>query len=333
MSRSEPAAHRISGFVDLQINGGFGHDFTTRPESIWEVASRLPEHGVTAFLPTIVSSKPETTLAALRVMASGPPEGWVGARPLGLHLEGPFLAPDRRGTHPSERLLAPDLDLVERWIATGPPLMVTLAPELPGANDVVVCLQTAGVVVALGHSACTADVADQALDSGATHVTHLFNGMSGLDHRSPGLAAAVLTHPTVTAGLIADGIHVHPTMLRLAHRILGSERIALVTDAIAALGMGNGTYELGDVPITVVGPEVRNEAGALAGSAASMPHMVRTMRTATGVSAAEVLAMATATPARIVGFKPGSGDEVLLDDDFDVISTTINDTVVYLRDT
>lgn len=332
MSGADPAVHRISGFVDLQINGGFGHDFTSRPDSIWEVASRLPEHGVTAFLPTVVSSAPETTLAALRMVASGPPVGWVGARPFGLHLEGPFLAPDRRGTHRRERLMAPDMELVERWIEAGPPRMVTLAPELPRADEVMMHLRAAGVVVALGHSACTADMADQALSSGATHVTHLFNAMSGLDHRSPGLAAAALTHPTSTAGLIADGVHVHPAMLRLAHQTLGSDRIALVTDAIAALGMGDGAYELGDIPVTVVGPEVRNEAGDLAGSAASMPHMVRSMRTATNASVAEILAMASTTPARIVGFTPAAGDEVLLDEDFNVISTTIGHTVVYRSD-
>lgn len=329
---ADSAAHRIRGFVDLQINGGFGHDFTARPESIWQVASRLPEHGVTAFLPTIVSSAPETTLAALRVIALGPPDGWVGARPVGLHLEGPFLASERRGTHPWERLMAPDMDLVERWIETGPPRMVTIAPELPGADEAMVRLRAAGVLVALGHSACTAEVADRAFSSGATHVTHLFNAMSGLDHRSPGLAAAALTHPTSTAGLIADGVHVHPAMLRLAYRTLGGERIALVTDAIAALGMEDGTYELGDTPITVVGPEVRNEAGALAGSAASMPHMVRTMRAATNAPVAEILAMASTTPARIVGFTPAAGDEVLLDEDFNVLSTTIGHTVVYRRD-
>jgi N-acetylglucosamine-6-phosphate deacetylase len=327
---TEPA-HRISGFVDLQVNGGFGHDFTTNPESIWEVATRLPEHGVTAFLPTIVSSPPKAVFAAFGVLAAGPPDGWVGAHPLGLHLEGPFLAPERRGTHEADLLAEPDLELVERWIDAGPPRMVTLAPERPGAREAVGRLRAAGTIVALGHSACTAEAAGAAFEWGAAHVTHLFNGMSGLDHRHPGLAAAALTHPTATVGLIGDGVHVHPTMLRLAHRILGHRRIALATDAVAALGAGDGSYRLGGLTVTVHDGVVRNESGDLAGGAASMPHLVRTMLAATGAPSHEVLAMATTTPARIVGFTPWTGDAVLLDGDFEVISTTIDHAVVYRR--
>lgn len=331
MASTESAGHRFAGFVDLQLNGGFGHDFTSRPASIWDVAARLPEHGVVAFLPTVVSSDPDVAFDAFRVLAAGPPPGWVGARPLGLHLEGPFLAHDRRGTHETRRLLAPDGALVERWIAGGPPAMVTLAPELPGADGVVDRLVAAGTIVALGHSACTAETAGDAFGRGARHVTHLFNGMSGLDHRAPGLAAAALTHPTATVGLIADGVHVHPTMLRLAHTLLGSDRIALVTDAVAALGMPDGGFHLGGVPVTRRGGAVRNAAGDLAGSAATMPEVVRTMWSATGAPVEEVLAMASTTPARIVGYT-GYGDDVVdLDRDLQVVTTRIGGEVVYRR--
>ena len=322
-------AYRISGFVDLQINGGFGYDFTAHPESIWDVAARLPAHGVTAFLPTIVSSPPQTALEAFRVLAAGPPSGWSGARPLGLHLEGPFLAASRRGTHASDALVGPDLSLVDEWIEAGPPRMVTLAPELAGASSLVARLWEAGTVVALGHSNCSAEEATTAFDAGATHVTHLFNAMSGLDHRSPGLAAAALGHEACTVGLIADGVHVHPGMLRVALRALGASRIALVTDAIAGLGVGDGRYRLGDTAITVSAGTARNDAGDLAGATAPMPHLVRTMIAATGSPAEEALAMASTVPARIVGFAPPSTDEVLLTHDFEVISAVIDDVTVF----
>jgi N-acetylglucosamine-6-phosphate deacetylase len=328
---AEAAVHAFGGFVDLQVNGGFGHDFTAAPASIWEVAARLPEHGVTAFLPTVVSSATETALTAFRTLRLGPPPGWRGARPLGLHLEGPFLAPERRGTHEAGQLLRPDLELVEAWIDAGPPTMVTLAPELSGAIEIVQRLRAAGTVVALGHSACTAEAAHAAFAAGGTHATHLFNAMSGLDHREPGLAAAVLDHPTVTAGLIADGVHVHPTMLRLAHRVLGAGRLALVTDGIAGMGIGDGAFRLGDTSVTVAEGVARNQAGDLAGAVASMPQVVRTMSAATGADPKEILAMASSTPARVVGFTPSPTDEVLLDDDFDVISTTIDGEVAYRR--
>lgn len=330
-SATDRTVHRFSGFVDLQVNGGFGHDFTTRPDSIWEVAARLPEHGVTAFVPTLVSSGPDVAFEAFRVLASGPPSGWIGARPLGIHLEGPFLAPGRRGTHETHRLTRPDLDLVERWIGAGPPMMVTIAPEVEGATAVIRRLGAGDTVVALGHSDCTAAEADHAFDLGASHVTHLFNAMSGLDHRHPGLAAASLAHPTATVGLIADGVHVHPTMLRLTYRLLGRERIALVTDAVAALGMGDGEFNLGDTPVTVIDGVVRNSAGGLAGSAASMPDVARTMLDATDATATDVLTMASTTPARIAGFSPPPGDAVELDEDFEVVSTRIDGQVVFRR--
>jgi len=231
----------VPGLVDLQVNGGFGHDFTSDPGSIWEVGRRLPEHGVTAFVPTIVSSSPAVALAALAALTAGPPIGWTGARPVGIHLEGPMISNKRRGAHPDDLLVAPSLQLAESWIHAGPPLMVTLAPELTGAQGVITALREAGTVVSLGHSDCTAGQARAGIGWGAAHVTHLFNAMSGLDHRRPGLAAAALTDDSVTVGLIADGIHVDPVMMHLAFKALGPDRIALVTDAVAALGGGRGS--------------------------------------------------------------------------------------------
>lgn len=321
----------VPGFVDIQVNGGFGHDFTTNPRSIWEVGSLLLRSGVTAFVPTVITAPPEAVVSALEILAAGPPAGWVGAKPLGLHVEGPMIAPTRRGTHPVDLLLDPSLDLAERLVAAGPPLMVTIAPELAGADAVISRFIEAGTIVALGHSDCTADRAVRAMTLGARHVTHLYNAMSGLEHRSPGLAAAVLTDDIATAGLIADGVHVAPVMLHLAHRTLGAERIALVTDAMAAMGRDGGEHSIGSVPVTVSGIEIRNAAGALAGGAAPMDHLLRTMIDATGCSLDEAVAMASSTPARIVGHSPNAGDLTLLDADLAVVATAVDGTVVWNR--
>ncbi|MFO7291942.1 MAG: N-acetylglucosamine-6-phosphate deacetylase [Actinomycetes bacterium] len=323
--------HVMPGFVDIQVNGAYGHDFTTDPGSIWEVARLLPRHGVTAFLPTVISSPVEVAEAALAVVAAGPPPGFAGAMPLGVHVEGPVISPRRRGTHPAEALQEPSLQWAERLIAAGPPKMVTIAPELPGAEAVVRRLMEAGVVVAIGHSDATAEQAQAAFGWGLRHATHLFNAMSGLDHRAPGVAAAILADDRVTCGLIADGAHVADTMLRLAWRALGPTRIALVTDAMAAAGLADGEYRIGTVDVTVTDGVVRNRDGALAGSAATLDRVVAVMRRATGCSLDDLAAMASATPSAIVGHHPGPGDAVLVDDDLAVVATAIGGEVVWER--
>ncbi len=319
------------GLVDLQVNGGFGCDFSIDPSSIWEVARLLPRYGVTAFLPTVITSGPDVALAALGVLTDGPPADWSGAAPLGLHLEGPMISRDRRGVHPEALLVPPSVDLAEKLIAAGPPAMVTLAPELPGAEEVIRLLVEAGTIVSVGHSDATAYQMEAAIEWGISHATHLFNAMSGIDHRAPGVAASVLTHDRITTGLIADGIHIADQVLRLTLQSMGPDRIALVTDAIAALGLGDGCFAVGSVPVTVRGITARTADGALAGSAAGMDHVLRTMRSATGCSWADAVAMASTTPARIVSHEPHPGDLVLFDNDLEVAATAVAGTVVYRR--
>lgn len=321
----------LPGFVDIQVNGGFGHDFTAKPDTIWEVAARLPQYGVTAFVPTVTSAPASTAVAALRVVAAGPPPGWTGAWPIGVHLEGPMISPQRRGTHPLDHLTTPSLETADEILAAGTPRMVTIAPELPGAEQVIRRFRAAGTVVAVGHSNANAAQTEEAFRWGVSHATHLYNAMSGLGHRDPGVAAAVLAHDEVSAGVIADGIHVDPIMLHLAWKLLGSDRIALVTDAMAALGMGDGTYSLGDIAVEVRGIEARNPEGNLAGSAAGMDTVVRGMADATGCSREDLAAMASTTPARIVGHRPDGGDMVLVDEDLRVEATAVAGRVVYER--
>jgi N-acetylglucosamine-6-phosphate deacetylase len=324
------------GLIDLQINGGFGLDFTADPDSIWQVAARLPQHGVTAFLPTIISSPPEVAAQAQQVLAQGPPPGFAGALPLGLHLEGPFLNPAKRGAHNPAHLRLPDLRLVENWAPETGVRLVTLAPELPGALEVARALRKRGVVVSAGHSLATYEETVAGFEAGIAYGTHLFNAMPPLEHRAPGLAGALLADERPTFGLIADGIHVHPAVVALAWRAAGPRRLTLVTDAMAALGMPPGTYRLGDQQVRVGEASARLADGRLAGSVSSLDQAVRNLVAFTGCTPAEALATVTETPARLLGLSRERGriapglraDFVLLDEGLQVKATVLGGELV-----
>ncbi|MGH8959582.1 MAG: N-acetylglucosamine-6-phosphate deacetylase [Acidimicrobiia bacterium] len=291
----------FSGLVDLQINGAFGHDFTEDPESMWLVGKKLAEFGVDAFVPTIISSPPGTIERALAVLEAGPRDDYQGARPIGLHVEGPMLAPSRRGTHPEAFLRMPSLDLIEGWTRAAGVLMVTMAPELPGARAVVEALLSEGVVVALGHTAATYEEAMAAFSWGVTHITHLFNAMNPFDHRQPGPIGALLAQERVTAGLIVDGIHVHPATVAAAWKWLGPQRLVLVSDAMAAAGLGDGAFSIGKVPVTVNRGRVVNADGRLAGSTLVLDQAVRNLVAYTGCRKEEAIAAASKNPLEILG--------------------------------
>lgn len=208
------------GFIDLQFNGGFGQDFTADPAAIWPVAAQLPQYGVTAFLPTIITAPLETSAAGRRVVTEGRPAGYRGATPLGLHIEGPFLNPAKKGAHNPAYLRLPTLDAVADWSPQSGVRLTTLAPELPGALAVIEALASRGVLVSAGHSMATYDQAVAGFDAGVRYGTHLFNAMPSLLHRDPGLPGALLTDDRVTVGLIADGIHTHPAIVKLVWQAL-----------------------------------------------------------------------------------------------------------------
>lgn len=265
--------HLSPGLVDLQLNGGFGFDFTTDPASVWTVAERLPRHGVTSFLPTIISSPLAAIDRARQVLLDGPPAGWRGAVPLGWHVEGPFLSPRKPGAHNPAHLLLPDLAAVRGWTPAGGVRLVTLAPELPGALPVIETLAARGVIVSAGHSMATTAEARAGIAAGVRCGTHLFNAMPPLHHREPGLVGALLDSD-LPFGLIADGLHVDPLLVRLLHRLAGP-RLLLVTDAMAALGMPPGVHHLGDRAVHVTPDSARLDDGTLAGSIIGMDEGVR----------------------------------------------------------
>jgi N-acetylglucosamine-6-phosphate deacetylase len=327
------------GLIELQINGGFGHDFTSEPESVWEVGARLPAHGVTAFLPTIVSSPPEAAARARAAIAAGPPKDYLGAIPLGLHLEGPFLSPAAAGAHDPAWLRAPDPQEVRAWTPAAGVRLVTLAPELSGALDVIAILAANGVVVSAGHSAAGYDEGAAGIEAGIRYATHLFNAMPPLDRREPGLVGALLEDERVTVGLIPDGIHVHPSLIRLVHSLVGATRFSAVTDATAALGMPDGDYRLGDHPVTLEEGTVRRPDGRLGGSALAPDDAARRLARMTGGKPTDALAAMTNVPANLLGISAERGvlcqgaraDLVLLTADLEPVATFVGGQVVFER--
>jgi N-acetylglucosamine-6-phosphate deacetylase len=246
--------------------------------------------------------------------------GVPGPRILGVHLEGPFLAPSRLGAHPPARRRDPDIDLLARLLAAGPVRLVTLAPELPGAESLIATLLERGVAVSCGHTDATAAQAHAAFDHGARAVTHLFNAMRPFHHREPGVAGASLVRDDVIVQLIVDGVHLAPDTVRLVWRAAAG-RVALVTDAMAGAALGDGRYDLGDVGVEIRDGVARGPDGQLAGSVLTMLEAVRNLHTL-GVPLPEALDAATAVPARVLGdpalgrLEPGApADVVLLSDE------------------
>jgi N-acetylglucosamine-6-phosphate deacetylase len=291
------------GFVDVHIHGFAGVDFATADADGYRRAREaLLGTGVTSFHPSFITAAEEELTAALREV---PPD-------LGAHLEGPFIAPERLGMHPADARRDPDRELLERLFAAGRVVHMTLAPERPGGLDLVDALRARGVTAAVGHTNATAAEAYAAFDRGATHVTHLFNAMRPFTHRDPGIAGAALTRDDVTVELILDGHHLSDEAVRLALRS-APWRIALVTDALAAAGMGDGDWRMGPQPVFVREGVARLADGTLAGSVLTIPRALREL-VRVGASVEQALHAASRR-----SLEPGApADVVVLDDALEV---------------
>jgi N-acetylglucosamine-6-phosphate deacetylase len=322
----------LPGFVDMHVHGGGGTSFT---EGSADDARRAVAfhrgHGSTTMVASLVTAPLAGLEARAAMLASLAGQDVIA----GIHLEGPFLSAARCGAQDPRHMAAPDVAAFARLhtAAAGHLRVITVAPELPGATELITTAARAGVTVAVGHTDATADVASAAVDAGATHATHLFNGMRPLHHREPGPAGALLDRAEVTCEVIADGVHLHDTVIRLAARAAGPGRLVLVTDATAAAGMPDGSYRLGSVRVDVTGAVARlagsagtgepGTAGAIAGSTATMAGVVR-HAVAAGLPVTEVAAAASTTPARVLGLgdrtgalRPGlRADLVVCDEDF-----------------
>jgi N-acetylglucosamine-6-phosphate deacetylase len=319
----------VPGFIDVQTNGGIGHDFTVDPSSIWAVGAWLPSTGVTAFCPTIITAPPGAIERAQRAIGSRP-DGYVGAEPLGLHIEGPHISVAKHGTHSVELLQDP-----AEWSASTDHIaIVTIAPELPGALALIRDLVARGVVVSIGHSAASAEAATAALDAGATLGTHIFNAMPPISAREPGIAGVLLTDPRAYFNVIVDDFHLAPETLRLLWTA-GRERFVAITDAMAAAGMPDGTFAIGDIEVTMDNGAVRNRIGGLAGSSLTLDQGLRNIIDVTGASLAEASNAVSKHPADVLRIddrgqlRPGAVGDVVLLDDLQVVTTIIGGSIVH----
>ncbi len=330
------------GYVDLHIHGAAGHDvMQADARQLAAVETLLAEHGVTAYCPTTVTAPLAATLRALERLADAieetlPADGEAPrARPVGIHLEGPFLSHAKRGVHPPAELREPSLELFERmWqAARGHVRVLTLAPELPGAAELTREAVRRGVVVSLGHSDADSAATCAAIAAGARHATHTFNAMRALDHRAPGILGVVLADDRVTADIIADGVHVDPCVVELFLRAKGEERAVLITDGISATGMPDGKYQLGPFEVEVCGPRCTYE-GKLAGSVLTLDRAVRNVVDFAGWELRAAVRLASANPARVLGLPakgvlaPGAdADIVVLTPAGEVVETFVGGAV------
>ena len=300
------------GFIDIHIHGGAGRDAMEADESaLSQIERQLVKHGVTAYLPTTVTAPHEKILGALDGLGKSivkPNRSQGRAAPLGIHLEGPFISHEKRGVHPSQDLLTPSPQaLNDFWQASaGTIRMMTIAPELPGAAETIRYARKLGVHSSLGHSNATYQQAQSGISAGADHATHTFNAMRALDHRDPGILGAVLESNEVTADIIADGIHVHPSVLNLFLRAKGADRAILITDAISATGMPDGVYSLGGLQVQVSNGRCEYQ-GKLAGSVLTLDRAIRNIMTFAGWQIQQAIKLATLNPAQRLGISEERG--------------------------
>ncbi len=318
------------GFIDLQVNGFAGVDFlAAEPPDYRAAGEALAATGVTAYLPTFITSPEDAYARAVAAVAAAAADAVPGPRILGVHLEGPFLSERWPGAHDPRHLQAPSPALIERLARAGPIALVTLAPELPGALELIRTLIGRGIIVSCGHSDADANLAHAAFDAGARAITHLHNAHRRSLHRDPGVGGVALVRQDVTVQAIVDGIHLAPEIAYAAF-LTARERFCLVSDAMAAAGLGEGRYRLGSRQVAVEGMAARLADGTLAGSVLTMDAAVRNLA-ALGVSEVDALLAATRAPARLLArgdlgvLVPGApADVVVLDDRLQVGATFVD---------
>src|ERR1700693_1121112 len=325
----------VPGFVDVHIHGAAGHDvMEATPAALAAVAQQAARYGTTSLVATTVTASADVTSQSLtgiaryvRDQSLARQKGVPAAEILGIHLEGPFWSAARRGVHPPEWLVPPSIETLRRFLsaADGCARILTLAPELPGALECVEAARAAGLVVALGHTDATYAEAEAAIEKGARHAVHVFHAMRQFLHRETGVLGAALTDPRMTAEVIADGVHVDAPAIRLLLAAKGFENVLLVRDGIAATGMPDGSYRLGNIEVTVAGGVCRNAEARLVGKSLTLDRAVRNI-IALGVPLGAAVRMATLNPARLLGLETRKGvlasgadaDIVLLDSDLRV---------------
>lgn len=300
----------LPGFIDVHVHGGGGHSLITNDaEEVRRYARWVVSRGVTSFLATICGDSLEHGLASARTATEsvGPIEG--GATLVGLNYEGPFISPERLGAIPRDWLQAPTLDLLKELdrAANGTIAVMTVAPELESAIQLIAAADERGIVVSIGHTNATYDQALLGFAAGARHVTHAFNAMRPLHHRDPGPLAAARDWPEATIEVIADGVHLHPATVRLLTHAFGADRVCLVTDAVRPAGLDEGVFRIGGQEAHLESGAIRLPDGTIAGSAATMDTLVRNVVAWEAGTLTEAAAMASTTPARMLGLEAQKG--------------------------
>jgi len=330
------------GLIDVHTHGGKGVTFGQRGHIAADLATYaqwVVSTGVTGFLCSVEASDRKQLLEIVSETADVLEAGVQGAQPLGIHLEGPYLNPDKKGAFDSHWLRKPSLDEVDDLLRAGRGWVrqMTLAPELPNALQVAARLRAAGVVAAMGHTNADYDTASAALRSDFTHVTHTFNAQRGFQHREPGVFGAILNSEHVTAEMIADGVHLHPGAMKVVMRCLSSQRVVLITDAMAGAGLADGEYELAGQKVLVNDMHATLADGTLAGSVATLNQCVRNVHQLVGVPLREALQMASLNPARCMGFADRLGsltlgkdaNLIVIDEDMHVQLTMVRGKLQY----
>jgi len=318
----------VPGFVDIHVHGSFGYDVMEDDEQGRRKFEEFLAHrGVTSYYPTTVTAPLDTILRALERLATAIEAAQKSqdqrAQPLGIHLEGPFLSHVRRGVHPPDSLLDPAVRTFEKlWHASrGQIRLMTMAPELPGASELITEATKRGVCVSLGHSDATLEQTRAAISVGARHATHTFNAMRPLDHRNPGILGEVLTNSALTADLIADGVHVHPSMVRLFLESKGPDRAVLITDATSATGMPDGRYRLGSFEVDVHDGKCLHD-GKLAGSVLTLDHAIQNVMSFADLELKDAVRLATLNPAKVANAERKGTIAVGSDADFAVLNSS-----------
>ena len=326
------------GFIDLHAHGALGRDtMDADPAALREMAAFYARHGVTSFLATTMTAPQEQILDALRAIGQVRDEGSGGAQLLGAHVEGPYIDVERRGCQDANLVRCAAPDEYGPILDTGAVRLVTLAPEYAENRTLIAAARERGVVIAAGHTRASYEELLAAVELGISQVTHMFNAMEPLHHRKPGVVGGALALDALRCEVIADNVHVHPAVLKVAVRAKGVDGIMLVTDAMSGTGMPDGEYTLGGLRVTVRGGEARLADGTLAGSTLTLDRAVANIMAAAEIPLSDAVTMATRTPARALGLEGHKGaiapgmdaDLVALDDDVRVRLTIVGGRVVY----
>lgn len=331
----------MPGFIDTHFHGSGGDDVMANgAEGIRRISRAVLKFGTTGYLATTIAARHEELMRAVEDTIAAEEDDPSAAKILGLHIEGPYINPTFKGAQPEWGIRDPNFDECARLLeaAGGRIKIVTIAPELPGGLEMIKLLASAGVAPSLGHSQANYDTALAAIEAGATRATHLFNAMSGVHHRKPGLAVAALNEPGICAEMICDGVHVNPRMVALAWKAKGRDGMTLITDATAAQGVGDGVYTLGDFQIQVRGPLCTLMDGVtIAGSVLTMNRAAANAIAFTGMNLIDVAHTAAFAPAEVCGVADRKGsievgkdaDLAILNSDFSVSHTIRSGVVAY----